>query len=395
MKRLITLLLVVLAILALAACEKPECLHENKVEKIVTEPTCTQTGQKQTVCVDCELVLLNDTVAKLPHTPVVVAGTPPTCTEQGLTEGERCDVCNATIKAQKIIYSLGHNYEGVICTRCGYDKHERLLFELTDEGDGYVVSLGKFDGENLVIPGEHEGKPVVAIPDRGFYGFTSLKSVVIPESVRSIGAEAFSGCSFLVSVEINSAVLTIGESAFSVRDLSSVKFREDVELAAIPKNCFYLCRNLTSIDIPVSVTEIGESAFQYCPLTSLKLHEGVTHVGESAFADTKITEIYLPKSLESVGAYAFSSAAKIEKAVIPFVGEERECENSDHASLSYMGLYTAAHVEVTDQEVIPAGAFEIKMSSATQYLKSVILGQGTREIGARAFYCCKKMRAVI
>ena len=67
-----------------------------------------------------------------------------------------------------------------------------------------------------------------------------LTSVVIPNSVTTIGERAFFLCSGLTSVKIGTSVTSIGNSAFS------------------------FCGGLTSIDIPNSVTTIGESAFYGC-----------------------------------------------------------------------------------------------------------------------------------
>ena len=66
---------------------------------------------------------------------------------------------------------------------------------------------------------------------------SSIKAVVIPNGVTSIGYSAFSGCTSLTSVNIPNSVTSIGDSAFSG------------------------CTSLTSVDIPNSVTSIGDSAF--------------------------------------------------------------------------------------------------------------------------------------
>ncbi|MGI6280403.1 MAG: hypothetical protein ACOYJS_07590 [Acutalibacteraceae bacterium] len=50
---------------------------------------------------------------KLPeknHTPLVLKGKAPTCTEYGLTDGKKCSECNAVIEPQKKITPLGHNF---------------------------------------------------------------------------------------------------------------------------------------------------------------------------------------------------------------------------------------------------------------------------------------------
>ena len=69
---------------------------------------------------------------------------------------------------------------------------------------------------------------------------TGLTSVEIPNSVTSIGDDAFYNCTGLTSSEIPNSVTSIGNYAF------------------------YNCTGLTSLEIPNSVTFIGYFAFYYC-----------------------------------------------------------------------------------------------------------------------------------
>jgi uncharacterized repeat protein (TIGR02543 family) len=86
---------------------------------------------------------------------------------------------------------------------------------------------------------------------------------VIPDSVTTIGFEAFAYCDGLTSVEIGDSVTTIGERAFYDCDsLTSVVIGEGV--TTIGNSAFYDCDGLTSVVIPDSVTSIGYNAFSYC-----------------------------------------------------------------------------------------------------------------------------------
>ena len=62
-----------------------------------------------------------------------------------------------------------------------------------------------------------------------FMGCASMNSVVIPNGVSIIGAEAFLGCLGLVSIEIPSSITNIGSAAFtSCHNLQRISFEGTV-----------------------------------------------------------------------------------------------------------------------------------------------------------------------
>ena len=122
----------------------------------------------------------------------------------------------------------------------------------------------------------------------------SITSVVIGDSVTSIGDRAFSGCSGLTSITIPNSVTSIGDYAF------------------------YSCSGLKSVTIPNSVTSIGESAFSYCSgLTSVTMGNGVTSIGGSAFMGCSgLTSVTIPDSVTSVGNSAFNCCSGLTSVAI-------------------------------------------------------------------------------
>ena len=111
----------------------------------------------------------------------------------------------------------------------------------------------------------------------------AIRSAVLPTSVKSIGANAFSGCRDLRSVTFGGAVDSIGTFAFggcvcltSVQGMKSVR-----EIGDHAFSCCYWLKELDPLD---TVAKIGNDAFYFCEdLPALTFGRTLAFLGERAF----------------------------------------------------------------------------------------------------------------
>ena len=174
------------------------------------------------------------------------------------------------------------------------------------------------------------GLTSVAIPnsvtsiDYGvFKECTGLTSVTIPNSVTYIGDHAFDGCSGLTSVHITDLEawlkISVHSNPLSYAHhlyLNGVEIKDLVipnSVTSIGFNAFDGCSGLTSITIPNSVTSIGSYAFEGCSgLTSITIPNSVTWIDHDAFANcNSIKTITMGTGINSIWDCAFANCVKL------------------------------------------------------------------------------------
>ncbi len=287
--------------------------------------------------------------------------TPPTCTEEGYTIfmcacGDSykfgfVDPTGHSFGSWEVIKAATSNETGLrerVC-KCGEKETEvipivqdEFEYGLTESGDAYeVIGIGNVKDENLVIPSEHNGLPVIGIADNAFSRSSAIiRTVVLPNTMQYIGYCAFEKCIWLESISIPDSVADIGVKAFfgcarlkefvvpkSLTELNALFGQctslESVTLHSnivfIEGGCFKECESLRSIDLISKIAEIQDEMFLGCKmLEDVVLPDSVTYIGVKAFSGCEgLKNINVPASLSGFGSDAFYGCASLKSFAIP------------------------------------------------------------------------------
>ena len=214
-----------------------------------------------------------------------------------------------------------------------------------DESKCVVKAIGNAKNDTeIVIPLSICGIPVTEIGSEAFKNGT-FTSITIPDSVMSIGSDAFSYCTGLTSVTIPDSVTIIGYAAFRY------------------------CSELTNITIPNSVTNMSTSTFRNCTnLTSVTIGNGTTRIGNSAFYNCeKLTSIMIPGSVTSIGGWTFGACESLTSITIPdsvtSIGEEAFYNCSSLTDIYYQGTeaeWANITIDESNQSVISAATIHFE-----------------------------------
>lgn len=264
----------------------------------------------------------------------------------------------------------------------------------------YKAGLTKFPFENAKL--KSIGDYAFYGANMGWYSEMFFGNITFAEGLETIGESAFFNITRLDestpdeyydvkqwTVYIPNSVKSIGKNAFSWSSVSKVMFGEDSSLTELAEGLFAQSE-LVSIEIPASIKTIGASAFSGCAnLAELVVPEGVMSIGDNAFSSAGALEkISLPSTLTQFGNDVFllcsnldltksnikaSSAVKVENGVL-YSGD-----------MTRLLFYPA--IKTDETYVMPESVKSISSRAfySHAYVKNITLSSNLTEISDYAF----------
>ena len=320
---------------------------------------------------------------------------------------------------------------------------EDFDFEVTN---GTVTILSyKGKNEHLIIPAELGGLPVTAIADGAFAvpeeekkdpnaeettkapeegtgkeeepekePQVLLKTLIIPESVTTIGAGILARCDALHSLQTPLMGANKESTQYlgylfgapshedNARDIpASLKcLRLTGEWQSLPAYSLFDCNDLICLALPQNVTVLEKFAiFNGASLRQIDGLENVTVFGDRSLMNCESLQIVtISDTAERIGYGTFEGCMSIRSMTLPFVGGSRE-ENT------YLGyIFGAAHPDFA-KGFYPKRLAKITLTTACQTLenyaffeceslKEITLSAFLTSIGVRAFYGCTSLWSI-
>ena len=216
--------------------------------------------------------------------------------------------------------------------------------EYTFKTIGNTCTLVAYTGTatTVEIPSEYNNKPVTAIGEKAFYDCAQITKIILPDTIKEIGVEAFGYCISLTEIQIPACI--------RLREMA-----------------FVGCTSLSEITLPNGLVSIGAFPFSQCSsLKTVNIMSGT--IPNNVFqGNTFVKEIFLGTDVTAVAQNAFLGCTALEKLTMPRVDENQNFNNY------YLGLITQSHT------LYGTGADKIYPDRVESY--SVVIDGVTRVFG--------------
>ena len=284
--------------------------------------------------------------------------------------------------------------------------------------NGYAT--GYVGGAELYIPATLGGYPVTEIKSAAFKKTILLETVVIPDSVETIGTAAFMDCAILSSVTLPKGLKSMGYQAFqNCVSLTAIEIPKSLETGQgidnpdygmfrgcdklknvtfeegttrIVKQLFMGCASLEEITIPDTVTTIEYMAFERCVnLRKVSISDSVTEIGNDAFKDcTGLTQIVLPDSVTTIGLHVFKGCTGLAEVTL-----SRNLKTMGYETFKDCTSLTTIEIPKSLESGGSIDNGEYGSFAGCEKLKSVTFEDGATRIADHLFMGCTSLEEIV
>ncbi len=177
--------------------------------------------------------------------------------------------------------------------------------------------------------------------------------------------------------------------------LKTVSLPETVE--TIGHDAFRFCENLDNISFGSSLKTIENYAFSSCAFTEMILPEGLESLGSRAFEENpNLERITLPESLTSIGSATFNRCPRLKEFLGAHASSDHRCliQDDDPDNVTILDFATG-EMGQSDTYIISEGIHTIgTYAFASSTFGGIVLPESLREIKGAAFFNCSSLKNV-
>lgn len=260
------------------------------------------------------------------------------------------------------MYSLKIEFD---ITQPNSSVQENILKEFKNKNGEVIANLYQ-DGNLIIKSGVQE------VTKGAFEKNNDIISVVLPNSVKTIGKDSFTNC----------------------QNLESIVIPEGVEL--IDEYAFYKCYKLNNVELPSSLKQLNYCAFGSCKeLENLTIKEGIEEIGYSAFLDCKsLKSVTIPASVKSIQEWPFSGCDNLENFIVD--NNNQNYSEIDGILYDKSGTILIQYLKSHGGfYIIPEGVVQIaKGAFVDTGIESITMPESLENIGFSAFEGCEDLTTV-
>lgn len=224
-----------------------------------------------------------------------------------------------------------------------------------------------------------------------FVNFTSLKNVVVPNSVESISDSTFAGCTSLESITLPFVGGSKTENTWFGYIFGQPSYGTAGE---------YISNTLKEVII-TGGTIISDGSFKNCSfIKSITMPNTITSIGSSVFEGCSgLTNIYIPSSVKEIGFGIFKGCSYLNTITVPFLGPTIDSTDNAYLGYFYQGYSAWNHAETVEsalKNIVILNDKDILTMAFYNciYIESITLPTTISSIGEKSFEGCSNLKSI-